>query len=366
MHEFCNPRFSGPRFAEHTLPVSVARDLAAYETLVVELAKRLYLAAHPGRRRVPKGFATDFHLHIASVDRGSAMVRLGLVAASGFFAPCADGNEYFEKARDLIAECVGAPDGRLPLEFPRELLSHFNSLGRSLGPDEALDLPGGTGEIGTLTPDRRKRLVLAGGTLFEREVELIGTIGEVDWEKSTFRLRHADNTCSVIPMPVGCSETIRRHGGRIRDRVAVRGVGAYDSWDRLQKVVAVETIEAQPNFELAAKFDALGALKDGWLDGAGKAPDGEALAEISERMVATFPESLPLPAIVPTPEGNLLLEWSVAGDPSADLDLVSRRAYFHCFEPDGSDTEKEFDLATEDTWSEFFAYLSRIRERIDA
>jgi hypothetical protein len=39
--EFLHPRFDDARFAEHTLPLEVARDLAAYETLVVALLKRL-------------------------------------------------------------------------------------------------------------------------------------------------------------------------------------------------------------------------------------------------------------------------------------------------------------------------------------
>ena len=41
--EFLKPRFTGARFDEHTLPVDVARDLAAYEELVIELAKHLWL-----------------------------------------------------------------------------------------------------------------------------------------------------------------------------------------------------------------------------------------------------------------------------------------------------------------------------------
>ena len=70
--DFIQPRFDGARFAEHTLPVDVARDLAAYETLIVELAKHIYLREHTERERVPRGFASDFHLHIEKIDPGSA------------------------------------------------------------------------------------------------------------------------------------------------------------------------------------------------------------------------------------------------------------------------------------------------------
>ncbi|UUE99042.1 hypothetical protein NDY24_04165 [Xanthomonas hortorum pv. pelargonii] len=67
--DFSQPKFTGARFDEHTLPVDVARDLAAYERLIVELAKHLYLQEHPGRQRVPKGFEAGFRLDIETHRR---------------------------------------------------------------------------------------------------------------------------------------------------------------------------------------------------------------------------------------------------------------------------------------------------------
>src|SRR2546425_410761 len=126
--EFLHARFDGARFSEHTLPLEVARDLAAYETLVVELAKHLYVKEHPERERVPKGFAADFHLHLERVDDGSAKPVLSIVTA-GAVALGAGASIYFERARDLISKCVAAADGQLPAEFPRSLLAHFNQVG---------------------------------------------------------------------------------------------------------------------------------------------------------------------------------------------------------------------------------------------
>lgn len=77
--DFAQPRFTGTRFDEHTLPVDVARDLAAYESLIVDLAKHLYLTNHPERQRVPKGFAANFRLDIDRIDPGSAMPNLVVV-----------------------------------------------------------------------------------------------------------------------------------------------------------------------------------------------------------------------------------------------------------------------------------------------
>jgi hypothetical protein len=307
---------------------------------------------------VPKGFAADFQLHLARVDDGCARPLLSIVAA-GALALGAGADIYFERARDLITECIGSPDGQLPEEFPRSLLVHFNQVGRSLRADERMELPIPCGGSAILTPDRRKHLVLAADKVYEREIELSGTIGEADWEKSTFRLRLADSSYAVIPMPQSFHSQAREFGGRSRRQVTVTGIATFDSWDKLQKVIDVESLEIQLDYQLSARFDALLALEDGWLDGNGIAPDKTKLRHAAEKMAGHYPEQLPLPVIAPTPEGNLLLEWDAAGDPSVDLDLDSMRAAFHAFQPDETEIESEISLATEDSWNHFFAFLSQ-------
>ena len=355
--KFIQPRFDGRRFEENTLPVDVARDLAAYEILVVELAKHLYLQDHPDRQRVPKGFSSDFHLHLEKVDEGSARPLLSVVVA-GVLGLSGGDSSYFERARDLITDCVGAPIDQLPSTFPRELLSHFNHVGRSLRADETLELPRAGATAALLTPQRRKSLVLAADSVYEREVELCGSIGEADWEKSTFRLRMNDGSQCVVPMPDSFHQRAREFGGRSRHQVTVKGIATYDSWEHLQKVVSVDSLEIQLNSELSARFDELAALVDGWHDGAGKAPDKVSLVLISEKLIAHYPEALPLPVIVPTPEGNLLLEWSMPSDPSVDIRLDGMTAEFHSFGVGGIEVEQEFTLLDEPTWARFLGFLN--------
>ena len=357
--EFVQPRFVGARFNEHTLPLEVAKDLAAYETLVVELAKRLYLHEHPERQRVPKGFGADFHLHLESIDEGSAKTILAVVA-TGVLAFGDGVNGYFEHARDLITECVGSPEGQLPAAFPRDLLVHFNQVGRSLRPDERMEFPKGTADVATLTPDRRKQLVLAADTVYERPIELTGSIVEANWEKSTFQMRLTDSTLAVVPMPESFHPQARNYGGRNRDQVTVCGVGTYDSWDRLQKVVSVESLEVQSDYQLATRFDELRTLKNGWHNGEGITPDMATIDLIAARMIGHFPNNLPIPAIIPTPEGNFLFEWDVPGDPSLDIRLPSLIADFHAFNSDAVDIEQQFNLSSPDEWPRLFAFLPKI------
>ena len=53
---FLTPKLEGHRFDDHTLPVSMLEDFSAFEELVFELAKKIYLEKNPSRKRVPKGF----------------------------------------------------------------------------------------------------------------------------------------------------------------------------------------------------------------------------------------------------------------------------------------------------------------------
>ncbi len=365
LSKFVQPRFVGDRFKEHTLPLDVTSDLHAYQTLVVELAKRLYLKEHPQRQRVPKGFEDSFELHIAKVDEGSAKPLLMSAIIGSSMALDLEANTYFERSRDIITECIAA-NGALPVDFPKDLLIHFNHIGRSLRPDEAMELDTAQGVKATLTPNRRKDLVLALAKVYERPIALTGYIDEVDFAKPSFRLRFADGSFVHVPMPATFESHVRTYANRPRHQVLVHCIASFDSFDRLQKVVDVEQLEMQPNQELVARFDALATLKDGWFDGAGKAPDAEVLATVGSMLVKHYPERLKLPAIIPTPEGDLVLEWRQSGTPTLDIDGENMQAEFHAIGADGGDIEATMSLNTEGDWITMFQYLNDHIEEVSA
>ena len=355
--DFSQPRFTGARFDEHTLPVDVARDLAAYERLIVELAKHLYLQEHPGRQRVPKGFEAGFRLDIERIDEGSTKPMLALVMA-GALALQGGERDYFERARDLVAECIAAPVTALPEAFPKELLGYFNQFGRSLRADEALELPLQSGNPARLTQDKRRQLVLAADQVYEREISLNGYIEEVDFAKSSFRLKPADNSPAVvIPMPASFHNTARTYGGRERHQISVVGIGAYDSYERLQKVISIESLEVTKNYAISARFDEISQIENSWFEHGGLAPDADRLSGVSEKLIADYPDKLPIPLIVPKQDGNILLEWKVEGDPSLDIDLTSLQASYHAFGADDEDVERDFNLDAAG-WQSLFTFLN--------
>lgn len=353
--EFIKPKFKGERFDQHSLPLDTARDLAAYQNLVIEVAKRLYLKDHPERQRTPKGFSTAFELHFEKVEEGSTLVPLIALITTLSSEPNAQ--LYFDQARELVTECIAAPLDQLPEGFPKDLLSYFNQVGSSLREGESLELPLAGGGQAVLTPKRRRDMVLAQSRVYERPMELAGHIGEIDWEKRTFRLRLTDGASATVPLLDSFEQTARQHAGSARHMVVVKCVASYDSYERIQSVDQVEAISLQLNHELANKLEGLEALEDGWHDGTGKAPDRSALADVAKMLVRHFPVRIKLPAVVPTQDGNILLEWNGAGEPSVDIDLSKMTASFHRFAPNGSDVEEDFNLASDEAWHKLMIFL---------
>jgi hypothetical protein len=354
---FVQPRFDGDRFVEHTLPVEVVSDLVAYESLIVDLAKYLYLQDNPERQRVPKGFEGGFQLHIEKIEDGSSRPLLAMVMA-GAIAMNSPNADYFERARDLVAESIGAPEGKLPEGFPPQFLTYFNQVGRSLRDGEKMELARTEGDPAVLTPERRKKLVLATEAVYEKEVDATGFIVETHFEKRSFHLRPSDGSRLIaVDMPERLVPDVRKLGGRERVQVTIKGIGTYDAWDKLQRIVRIDSFQIQPSEELSITFESLTALADGWLNGKGLAPDKVRLAEVLRMMIEHYPDQIPLPNIAPMSEGTLLFEWRVSGDPSVDVDLNSQSGVFHAFRQDGTEIEQQFPLGSHVDWARFASFL---------
>ena len=216
---FFQPRFSGGRFEDGALPVSVTNDLRAYERLLISLAKSLYLQEHPDRKRIPKYFS-DVSLDIVTIGKGSSALGLTLspiTIKNRLFNPL-EYNPYFFKARDAIAERVASEDNSPVPNFPEEMRASFNQLGLSLQPGESMLLPRAKGEKpAALTPDRRKQLVLAASPFYKRNMEGYGYVAEANWDDWTLTLRFEDGACAAAPMTDQLNEVVGKLGGNKRD-----------------------------------------------------------------------------------------------------------------------------------------------------
>ena len=107
---FLRLRFVGMRFDDHAIPLELLKNLPVLEEMVVGVAKWMFIKDHPDRHRSPRGFAKGIHLKLTTIDRGSAVLNIGLAldrSPQSFLLPPIF-QKQFEDARDAIIGVVGA------------------------------------------------------------------------------------------------------------------------------------------------------------------------------------------------------------------------------------------------------------------
>jgi len=330
--DFLRPRLIGGRFEEHSLPLDVLKDWAAFEELVVEVAKDLYLQENKDRKRVPRGFTDDFSLRLTAIEPGSTIPVLKRYF-TGEMLPFSD---HFTRALALLqAAIIAVNTGHaVPEEFPREYLGYFNRFGSSLREGERIEwtLPG-SDQPAVYDRATRKKLVLTGAKSYQAAADMRGWITEVNAEKNTYTIKLISGPKLSGSYP---GELANRVIEALREfqrdkfqscKALVRGLADFDLNDQPVKVAETQHLELLDLNDVAVRCEELAQLKDGWLEGEGKAPTKEGLAAFIHTWDAASTELLPLPFIYPTPEGGIQMEWRQGDwEISAEVELEQLRA----------------------------------------
>ena len=306
---FIQPRFVGPRFEGHTLPLSATKDLAAYEELVLELAKHLYRQKQQHRIRVPKGFASGFSLGIDKIDDGSAKPALVAILAGAqlFSTMPSEITEAKELINAVIATDAGQP---FPPAFPKDFYSYFNRIGRSLEDGEQIEwAPDSATNKTVLTPVKRKRLVLAHRENYEADVQIVGLVEELDAKKKTGTLRGLEKEAINFVFDDPFFADLKEALGNKDIHTRIKGIGVFDVNDRLGSIIEIEQLECLPHYPVVAAIEKLSNLSAGWLEGVGIPPKSDDLNWLVNEVTKAFPESLSYPSVAPTEEGHVIFEW---------------------------------------------------------
>lgn len=348
--EFLRPRLVGRRFDEHTLPLDILKDFSALEEMLIEVAKRQYLAAHLDRQRTPKGFTKGLELHLTAVEDGSAIPVIALAFATLF--PSADA-DYFEQAKDQIVEAIAAAEqGRQPA-LPPELLRYFDRFGRGLHEGETMEFVRSNGQTTALTPATRERLLRASqAESWTEEVTLKGQIAKVDQASHSFELELRDGTKLKSPLIASHLDAVvdALRAYEAGAMVAIKGVIQRDRADRPKCFESVEHVTPLDPLDIETRLEELAQLQDGWLDGKGRAPDRASLNRLGQAFDERFGPELPLPHLYPTPEGGVQAEWTLGSwEVSLEIALPSLAADYQAVHiASGETLEQELLLAAED------------------
>jgi len=344
---FTKPRLQGERFSHHSIPLEVLKDFAAFEEMLLEVAKREYLLANPGRQRTPRGFARGLELHLAGIEEGSAILSIVLTGLS--LLSRAD-SEYIVKAERTIIDAIASIEKGLQPQLPPEFLRYFDRFGRSLQDGESISFPIADGGQASLTPEIRQKLLRASqADEWTEEMVLKGRISEADQADRTFELELRNGSKLKAPLDEQHLSTILGAFSGYREGclVAVRGIIKRDRSGRPKSFEAVEHITQLDPLDVEIRLEALSSLKSGWLDGEGVAPDPEASKSLAEDFERFFGAELPLPHLYPTAEGGIQAEWTIdEWEISLEIDLQNRIARYQALHL-GSDEHEdlEYDLS---------------------
>lgn len=328
-------RMIGGRFAAQGLPLSGAGELRRYESLVAKVAKSLYLHEHPHRRRAPRGFDAMSELRLTAVQSGSVVPVLARSEPSNLDGEIlADVPDYLERSRRLINDAfrfAAAENPSVPPAFPPESLRDLAQLGRSLGADERIEFSSSDeSEPAVVNQAVRKRIQTI-ANLRELEVErvLVGQITGLRESPQQFDLTLADG--SKFTGTYVESETydaLQRFQGRAERAplAALSVVAMLSQHGELIRVLDVVSVDQALPAKWAERVRVLGSLKRGWLNPDSPEVSKAALDGAEQLLFACVDEGFPKPGIFPTPEGGVVLEWSLE---AVDIDVEFRENKAH-------------------------------------
>lgn len=355
---FFKPRITGKRFDGGAIPLEFLADLAVLSEMIQEVAKWKYREENPTRHRVPRGFSDGASLKLTGVEEGSAIPVISLVVSAALLLP-PQAEQYYHEARESVVNAVlAAQEGRTITDYlPQKLLGYFDRFGRNLAEGEAIELPSATANVtARLTRDVRRKLVVASSaTHYTEEASVYGLVHEFNQREKTFQLTLPEgNILQRIPVESQHYDAIleANNGYRNHQRVRLTGFGRYDLSDRLLELISVEHVVPVDPLDIGIRIEELKQLQPGWLDGKGEAFDEDGLQWLVDAFATQFPDDATLPYLFPTPERNVLAEWSLGPNAvSLEIDLSNRSAEWHVLNVENDQEETvEFDLNSATDW----------------
>ena len=335
---FLAPKLEGKRFEDHAIPVELLEDFAVLQELIFEIAKDIYLKQNPERQRVPKGFTDEVYLKLIDVKPGSAIPNFILASAMGVSTSLFPKNiEYFEQAKtELISYVVQSEKNDITAEFKDKYKMYFNRLGKNLLASESIILnPNSNSDYkASINKTTRKQIILSSNNNkeYSNTIFINAVVHEMNKENGTFGVMFENRIFQDIPYD-NHFETIKNAFDDFENRplVSIKASGIFNSNDKLKKIEEIESVDILDPLDISVRLKNLAELNEGWLNGEGKKLNEEKLEEFENLFNLYFNPHHPLPAIYPTIDGNIQLEWTIAEhEISLNVNLENLSAEYLC------------------------------------
>jgi len=370
---FISPRLEGHRFDDHTLPISLMEDFSAFEELIFELAKTIYLIENPQRKRVPKGFTDNVYLKLSKIEEGSTITKILIAVTTSFVNPTLPvANDeyfsYFEKARDKVFDLVEDANSGKSANIDSKFLNYFNRIGKNLEEGESIDFlnsPTSTRNVKFGRNTRKKILLSRKEKLGYSEIIHENVlISSIDKKNQIFNIEF-NNSIFEHPILTDFFDTINLAFQEYENKtlVSLKATGVYNELSKLVHIEDIQSMDVLDPYDINVRLQDLLRLEDKWYDGVQGKPLNREKTNIFETYFKNyFNSNLQLPAIFPTLNGDILLEWK-KGDIEISLevslnDLNSELIYFD-MNDDSLDFQKKINLNIASSWEEINNIISK-------
>lgn len=365
-----SPCYEGSRFADHRFPLELVDDLLMLRNMTIEMAKVIYLEKNPSRQRVPRNFTNGISIELESIEPGSTIPKLVLVAAlSGSLFPSSN-VQFFQDAPKRIVKAIEAAhlEEDAKQYAPESVLKYFNSLGENLKDDERIIFGDKQQSKAILDGESRKRLVMAASKVkeYNKPFEIRGLITALDKDKKAFEIQPVVGSKIKGEYSQEFLDELQDalFKMEINQRIWLKGSGVFNASDKLQKIESIsEAIPLDP-LDVPSRLDEFLTLKDGWYDGEqGQAIEPNALEWLGETFDINFNnEAFPLPATFPTLDGNVQFEWDANGyQVSLEVFLNDKQADFYAYSVQSKDEKEEkLDLSQNEGWIQLNKLMQEI------
>lgn len=372
---FLSPKLIGKRFEQHGLPLDVLRDFSVLDEMVKSVAKSLYKKDHTDRQRVPKNFFDDISLQIVGLEEGSTIVNIALVSFTACELWATPAQEYAGKARDCIVRTIYAAErGTLNCDSPeymtREQMTMFERLGCGIQEGEAIEFPI-TGTNAKLNREVRRKL--ASYTIrseYQESISVYGAISELDQDKKTFTL----NTVDGQRIPVRSYN--ESHVADIMQamnlylsgqKVLLNAIGIFTSSGRLESLASIEDITLLEQNDFGYRLAEIAALRDGWMDGCGRAFDKSRLNCLNKLFQTNYTIDND-PYVFPIEDDLLQTEWP-SGDwrMSMEINLSTLVGDFYALNlKTDAEFSRKFQLNLPEHWKDLCDILQNPEKAVQA
>ena len=423
---FLRPRLIGDRFEGHSIPLELLKNLAVIEKMIIEVARLEYFKDHPERQRVPRGFTDGIELKLTGIEDGSAVPVISLFVITNRLLfpafPTKTNQHYFERARDDIVRMIGAIEDAtigairdaeeskaITYILTEKTLYYFDRIGQGLREDETIEFITPDNQLSAkLTINTRQRLISAYSMVKERSADIAdiiretsadiigetsvdiigetrtrqyipstveeltkdttvrGTVPEVNQDDMTFLIQLFDDQQIKAPITSQHLDAILEafNGYKNNLRFLFQGVGIFNRSEQLLRFDSIEHISPLDELDISAQIYDLRQLKDGWLEGQGKAPSKEGLDWLSQAFDKHYSGDLPLPYLYPTEPGGVQAEWSLGrNEITLEIDLAKHSGYFHALHmKDDTEETRHLDLGSETHWIDLKELITSMSE----